>query len=104
MKKVIRLTESELTEIISEAIQKELLQEADFNQIKNTPNCSTKSNNDLRDGVIKHMAVKQQVKSAPSSRLAAIKSGAPALQGTTSGSMEEFLYVEKNGKPFCRLR
>jgi hypothetical protein len=88
MKKVIKLTESELMELVKKVMSEDNNQK----EISGLPKCSDKKDNELVGGVVNKVQ-------EPQSRAQAIsKSFNNAIH------IDVNLYISKGGKPFCRLR
>jgi hypothetical protein len=94
MKKV-KLTEKELEQLVLKVIQEQGSIEGAITGVEafnKLPDCKKKSDDELMGGIVKK--VKQ-----PQSRAAAISQSFSKSINTTVS-----LYIEKNRKPFCKLR
>ena len=89
MKKVVRLSESQLNELIEKIVK----EQASFDQIMKLPNCSDKKDEELNGGVL----VKTVVPS--SNRAAAISQ---SFNKEINRAVN--IYVVKDKKPFCKYR
>lgn len=91
MKKVIRLTESELSEMVYKIINEEAGAPT-ISELTKLPNCSRKKDSELAGGVIREVP-------APTDRRAAI-----SQSFNKSINTDISLYIVKDKKPFCKLR
>lgn len=88
MKKIIKLTEAELTEMVYKIIS----EDASMSELNKLPSCSRKKDEELVGGLVKEVP-------QPQSRAAAISQ---SFNQTLNVDVK--LYIVKDKKPFCKLR